>query len=484
VKKVLCWVFTAVFFVTLFSYKLTQVPAGITVDEAAFGYNGVLLSKTLHDENGRFMPIFVLSLNGQDWRQPVTQYFTALIFKILGPSLFNLRMTAVIFAVVSVFLIYILGRKILGNIGGIFTAVFFVTTPVIMIHSHLGLDNIAPVPFVIIWLLTLFLFEKSKRNYWLLLSAISLGIGYYSYKGMRVFVPTWVILTIFYLAADFLRKFSRKNFVAVIRPISFFVISTVPFFAIIPLLEHFYAGAVLGGQHPVYEGIYKFLYPYLSMFDPSFLFIKGDEFLFHTTGTHGMYLLASLPFFILGLTFTWKKSSFWKLIIASFFLGPLLFGLFGSIHRASRMLAEVPLYSLICAGGFLYLWQGRRKWILGILALVFAFNYFDFVKYYWGNYAKDTANIYYCFSCAESQYKTLKEESAKRSLMPYVDEIIAKREDATADFARAIYYLTPPKLWDGRMENFPKNGILMTDNDNLVNLKQIDHVGNLFYYVH
>ena len=33
-----------------FSFRLLEVPPGITVDEAAFGYNAALISKTLKDE--------------------------------------------------------------------------------------------------------------------------------------------------------------------------------------------------------------------------------------------------------------------------------------------------------------------------------------------------------------------------------------------------------------------------------------------------
>ena len=105
-KKIILLIAATVALLGFFSYKLIQVPSGITGDEAAFGYNAILLSRTLHDENGRKLPVFVLSLNGTDWRQPVTQYFITAYFKIFGPSLFNLRFTSVLIAVVSIWLIY------------------------------------------------------------------------------------------------------------------------------------------------------------------------------------------------------------------------------------------------------------------------------------------------------------------------------------------------------------------------------------------
>lgn len=157
VKKVIVFIVATITLLLFFSFKLTSVPAGITVDEGAFGYNAILLSKTLHDENGRFLPVFVLSIKGTDWRQPVTQYFDAVYFKAFGASVFNLRFTSVIVAVVSVFLIFYLARQLLGKFGAIVASLLLVTTPIFMIQSHLGLDNIYPIPFVIGWLMFFFI---------------------------------------------------------------------------------------------------------------------------------------------------------------------------------------------------------------------------------------------------------------------------------------------------------------------------------------
>ncbi len=481
-RRIIFYLLAAAVLLVFFSYRLVQVPAGITGDEAAFGYNGILLSQTLHDENGRFLPVFVLSLGG-DWRQPVTQYFTTVIFKIFGPSVFNLRMTSVITAVVSILLIYFLAKKLLGNIGGVVAAIFMATTPIFMIQSHLGLDNITPIPFVIGWLLGLYFYSKTKRKLWLTLSAVCLGIGFYSYKAMRIFVPAWFVLSTIYLAESFLRKRTKKEFISILKPILVFSVSIFPFFAVIPRLEFLYAGAVLNKEHLAFEGFYKFFYPYLSTFDPSFLFVKGDELLFHSTGRHGMYLLMSLPFFIPGLAYSWKKGSFWKLIIASFFLGPLLFGFMGEVHRASRLLAEIPLYALISGAGFLALWEKKQKLFPIILIAIFAVNYFDFLHYYLGQYAADTQVLFNCFSCKEEAYKILSNESQKRGLVPYIDNVISEKGDTVANFARTIYFLDPLSRWNGKKESFPKNGILMTDNDNVTFLTKITQYGSYYFYI-
>ena len=483
-KKIILFFIISSLLLFLFSYKITEVPRGITGDEAAFGYNGILLSRTLHDENGRKLPVFVLSLNGTDWRQPITQYFITLYFKIFGPSLFNLRFTSVLIAVLSIWLVYFLAKDLFeSNIGGIVASIFLATTPIFVMQSHLGLDNIYPIPFVICWLIGLYKYTKTKQKYWLIISAFGLGFGLYAYKAMRIFVPVWALLSLLFISDKFLMKRSLGNLKKVFKPILFFVISLLPFIIIIPILEFLYAGAVLNNELPIFPGIYNFIYPYLSNFDPSFLFVKGDDLLFHSTGMHGMYLLASLPFFIVGLLYSWKKSSFWKLIIISFFLGPILFGFLGSVHRASRLLAEIPLYLLICTFGFLTLWQKKAKLVILLLIGFFALNYFDFLHYYLWQYADATQNLFNCFSCSEEAYKLLKNEAIADNKIPYVDDVIAKREGEVQNFAREIYFDSPINRWFGAVNLLPKNAVLMTDNDSVPLLNKIGNVGNYYFYI-
>lgn len=165
-----------------FSYRILKTPPGLTVDEAAFGYNATLLSRTGHDENGKLLPFFVLSIEGKDYRQPVTQYYITAFFKIFGASVFNLRFSSVIITLVSAVLIYFLGKKFIGSLFGIFASIIFLTTPLIIIQSHMGLDNIMPIPFVILWLICIYFFEKNKNPKFLVLAGVSLGIGFYSYR--------------------------------------------------------------------------------------------------------------------------------------------------------------------------------------------------------------------------------------------------------------------------------------------------------------
>ena len=476
-------VFISSFF--FFSLRLLDVPKGLTIDEIAFGYNGVIISETFRDETSRFAPIFALSINGKDWRQPVMQYFIVGFFKFFGPNLYNLKLTSVVIASLSSVLIFILGKKLLGNLGAIMSVILFATTPIILIHSHLALDNIMTIPFTLLWLLTFYWYEKTKNPKFLIGAGITLGIGFYSYKGMRSFVPIWSLLTLIYIAQPLIDKKTASTLAKIKKPLTIFITSILPFYIVIPLLERKYAGAVLGQVNIGGVGIYGFFRSYLSSFDPSFLFITGDEILNHSTGRHGMFLLATLPFFILGLVQVFKKGGFWILIAVSFFTGPLLFGFPGSIHRASRLIALSPFFILIATLGFSKLYENLKKykWLLITLVMLFVINASDFLNYYWFSYADDTFPIFY-HSGIEPAYKALDEKSAEKNLTPLVDSTILKAEKTDEGyintFYRSIYFTSPPQSWT-EDEQLPESSILLTRNSELKGLKKVEDNLNGFY---
>lgn len=459
-----------IFSVVLFSYRLLEVPRGITTDEAAFGYNASLISQTLRDENGRFLPVFVLSMQGRDWRQPVAQYFDVLSFKLFGRSLFNLKLVSVFVASISAVMIYLLGSQLLGKKFGFLALIIFLTTPVIMIHSHLALDNIMPVPFILLWLFGILRFQEKKSLKFLILSGLSLGISFYAHKSMRSAVPIWTVLTLGYLMLN-LKKWTRVTLNSY-RPIILFIISIAPFFLITPILEYKYAGAVFGNQSLTETSLYDFFYFYISNFDPSFLFIKGDSILHHTTGKHGMFLLVSFPLFVYGIYKSFvTKNVFLIFLVYCFFIGPLFLGFIGSIHRASRLIFLVPLFSIISAYGFFELLKLKTYIIrtgLIILSLLFILNYADFVNYYWFKYADATYHIFYPPEQIDA-YKKLDEISKKENLKPFISNSLLDTKGDTGtieDFSRSVYFINP--------NSFNEKSILLGSSILLTNSAHID----------
>jgi len=462
-----------------FSYRLTKVPPGLTIDEAAFGYNAVLLGETGRDQNGRFLPFFVLSIEGRDWRQPVTQYFMAIFFKVFGANLFNLRFTSIVVMLVTLVLIIYLSRNLFGELGGILSAFLFLTVPLIMIQSHLGLDNIMPLPFVLVWMIGIYNYLKAREVKWLLIAGISLGIGFYTYKAMRAVVPVWCVLTALFLAVENMGK--RGGAIRALIPAAVFSVAVFPFFAIIPLLELKYAGAVFDRQGFNWSSVYDFLYPFFSSFDPSFLFISGDATAYHSTGKHGMFLLASLPLFLTGLFKTIKsKDRYLVFLIIAFFSAPLLFGFVNSVHRASRLMAVIPLYVLVSSAGGLALLQAKKRLLFGGILLLMLVNYGDFVNYYWYEYPKMTGQWF--SRPVNDSYLRFSQKSEELGLLPFISKDVYKSDGENAHFFEAAYFPEKIQVVD-REESLPAGGIIMTPRREVPGLEKID-LEIPFYYLH
>lgn len=469
--KIFLSIFCLSIFAVFFSFKILEVPRGLTVDEAAFGYNASLLSRTGYDENGRFLPFFVLSIEGKDWRQPVPQYYITAFFKMFGASVFNLRFSSVVITLLSTVLIYFLARKLVGDILAIITSIVFITTPLIMIQSHLALDNIMPIPWVILWLIFIYYFEKKKSLKYLIFAGMSLGISFYTYKGMRAIVPTLSLLTLCYITLLLVSKRSDIISSKYIKSVIAFTCGIAPFILIIPVLSKYYAGALFGGTRPEFSSWQEFFNPYISSFDLSFLYITGDALLYHSTGKHGMLLLATLPFFIFGAVRSTKREKFWWLILAAFILTPLLYGLIGSVHRASRLMTLIPFYSLITALGFFELYLLSKKNSLLKILIVFSvilasLNYYDFIKYYWFTYEKASDQYFGKMEVHES-YKTFSEEAQKLNLTPYISKNLLKADGESGKFYVSLYFPEGIKSIDDEQETPSSGSVLMTTKENI-----------------
>lgn len=374
----------------LFSFKITEVPPGINGDEAAIGYNAALVAKTGRDSSGRFLPLFVSTFDLTDWKQPVTFYSTVLAFKIFGTSYAMLRQVSVVLILISAVLIVLLSQELFGRKMAFISLAIFLTIPAILIQSHLALENIAPVPFTILWLWMLTKYQKIRQSRYLHLAGLFLGIELFTYPGLRIIFPVFFCLTlalIFYLE-------KKKNFKSLVKPWIQFAIIALIFPLIMWLVRNHYPGAILAYNRPHALPSYQiFFLSYVSSYDPSFLFITGDTTPYHSTGKQGVFLLATLPLFILGLgRIIRKKEIMLWFILAGFFSAPLLYGLAETVHRGSRLLVILPPYTIITTAGVLTLIKLKNKrWRIGLSALMLlliCLNYYDFARDYYFDYPR------------------------------------------------------------------------------------------------
>lgn len=430
-----------------FTYRITDVPPGINGDEASVGYNAILVAKNGYDSKGKFLPIFVSTSENSDWKQPITFYATVLAFKIFGPSYALFREVSVFFVLVSAILIFFLSQEILGSKAGLLSMIIFITIPAVLIQSHLNLENIAPVPFITLWLLMLRFYQKNLEQRYLYLAGIFLGISIFSYPGMRIIFPVFFLMTLYFLS--YLNR--NKNFMKKLTATLSFIIVALIFPILLLLTKNQYPGAVLSNNRPHgVQSYQEFLLPFISSFDPSFLFIQGDSTPYHSTGRQGVFLLATLPLFLLGIfSIARKKDQFLIFILLVFLFAPLLYGLPGSIHRGSRLLVLLPPFTIITSLGFMKLLGISKKStkyiVVTLVSLLIITNYADFVRDYWFDYPQrvesEFAKPYHIV------FEKAEQLSKAKNLTPYIQSDFRVQNRIAEDFFEQVYFPAKLKLW-------------------------------------
>src|SRR3972149_9132710 len=89
-------------------------PAGLNADEAALGYNAYSLGLTGRDEHGNLLPVNLESF--ADYKPALYAYLLVPVVKLFGLTEFAVRLPSALFGILSVFLIYVLGKLIFKNL--------------------------------------------------------------------------------------------------------------------------------------------------------------------------------------------------------------------------------------------------------------------------------------------------------------------------------------------------------------------------------
>lgn len=466
------WILLLLLIISWFflTYRILVVPPGINGDEAVIGLNASLVARTGVDARGRFLPLFTVDKDSLDWKQPVTFYSTVLAFRLFGHSYFTLRVVSVVFALLSGSIIFFLIKELLGIKQAMFGLIVFILTPIVVIQSHLGLENIAPVPFISLWLLMLIKYYKRQKNRYIVISALALGVSFYSYLGLRLIMPTLAVISLMYIYL-INRSFRSKK---ILFKLLIFIISLLPFLVLLILVKNSYPGAILAVNRPSNLSSYQeLILPYLSSFDPSFLFIKGDSTPYHSTGKHGMFLLATFPLFALGIYKLAQKNNFiTKFILLTFFVIPILYSLTASIHRASRLLVFLPFYIIFICFGLDFISGVKREfWRLVFIIVIFiliALNSVDFIYDYWYEYPKrvksEFARSYHLV------FKRAHQLAKEKGLQVFIQHDFRVHNSIAIDFFEEVYFPDKLKLWK-EGQSLPQNSLLIASDHDLSTIK-------------
>jgi hypothetical protein len=203
--------------------NLSNVPPGLHYDEAA---NGILSADIgLRGE----LPIFISSYTG---KEALFFYLAGIIMRLVGVSVFSLRLTAAFVGMLTVAATYWLGREMLADRRlAILAAALLAVSFWHVLFSRLGFRAITQPLLQALTVAALFRGLRRQDNRWLAVGGLFLGLTAYTYLAARLF-PILLLIALIPLI------FSPATFRLRWRQLALF--AGVAIIILLPLLGYFF----------------------------------------------------------------------------------------------------------------------------------------------------------------------------------------------------------------------------------------------------
>jgi 4-amino-4-deoxy-L-arabinose transferase-like glycosyltransferase len=398
-------------------WNLGQNPPSLTWDEAAWGYNAYSLGIDGRDEFGRFLPLNYLESFG-DFKPPMYAYLDIIPIRIFGLTEFAVRFPSAFFGVLAVLITYFLVKRIFWNAKfkesyALFSALFLAISPWHIMLSRAAFEaNVAS--FFIIFGVFAFLESISNKKWFLILSAVSFALSFYTFNTARVVSPILVIL----LVALFAKNLWKMKGIAILSGIIGFLIflptlgflltpqaslrfKEVNIFSDTTVIQasnqeiindnNVWWSKIIHNRRYLYA--LDYLKHYFDNLGPGFLFITGDGNPKFSTQIVGQMYIWDIVFFVSGFVLiVRKKEGNWLLVPLWLLIGIIPAAFARETPHALRIESALPMFQIIAAYGFVQLVSKiskYRKLIVYCLLLVLSVNFIYFYHDYSNNYKYD-----------------------------------------------------------------------------------------------
>jgi 4-amino-4-deoxy-L-arabinose transferase-like glycosyltransferase len=310
--------------------NLENWPIIFNQDEALNGYEAYSILKTGRDHRNNPWPIFFEGFSDKvDNRLPFYIYFSVPFVAIFGLNKFAIRLPAVILGVLTVLITYYLAKELFEKESiGLLSAFLLAISPWHIFLSRTGLEVIS-VPFFSV--LTIFFFIKGvkKKKVFLLLSAISLALLFYTYHIAKLFTPLLgITLLIFYW-----KEIGKNKFWLLISFLIFLIVS-FPFLFL-----------QISNWTKIQERFNQ-----ISIFNYSFwpiLFIRNFLTYFSLKSLLKFYPIFTILFFLISIIFFLEKEL--KLILILLLVSLIPTSLTLPNPHSNRAVSTIPFVELIAA---------------------------------------------------------------------------------------------------------------------------------------
>ncbi|MDP1545143.1 MAG: glycosyltransferase family 39 protein [Anaerolineales bacterium] len=385
------------------AWDFGDMPPGLNPDEASIGVEAYYLYKFGVDRYGLSYPVHLISWgSGQN---ALYAYLLIPFVALKGINAFAVRLPMMLAGILSLPLIYIAGKRLLGEKFALLAMFFMAVSPWHIVNSRWAVEsNIMPFFFLAgFTALTL----ANTKNWWFLAASLCFALCLYAYGTAYVGVPVFLLLTI-----PLLLKLKRVNIKQVNVGAIAFILFAFPiglFLAINTLqLETLQLGAVTIPRLPV-EARYETMAavfgesPFQAlaanariMFDV--LWTQSDAFPWNFVEPFGYFYKITFPLVLVGfiLTLPFKfvnENHVERWLIAAWMIASILVGIVHPINLTRLNIIFTPILFSIA---IFILWLDKRiPHIIPVTVSVLMIGFIFFTQAYHGEeYRKRASGIF------------------------------------------------------------------------------------------
>ncbi len=373
-------------------------PPHLLHDEIKFALQAKSIADTGRDLNSRYLPVYFLEPGFPVGRDPICIYVTAAVLKVLPLSEVSIRLPSALVGAAGAGLTFILARLLFGRDRMAWLAAgLLALTPIYFIHSRLALSVIYPVPFTLLWLITLCLYFSRARLRYACACGVVLGLGVYSYLSAAIMMPLYLTAT----AIVLLGRRDRRGTGAAVTAFAIMMVPIALWQAIEPdryseilTAYRLYDPQQMSPAEKLREIVSG---PSLKLridtvwetFNPSRLFFTGESSLNISTRQVGSYLLPVAVFLGLGVQRLLRapRTTLGTLVLFGLVSAPLPAVIMADVE-IRRWLVAIPFVTIVTAFGVESLLGGglRAQVACVVLLLLMPLQFLAFGRDYFGPY--------------------------------------------------------------------------------------------------
>jgi 4-amino-4-deoxy-L-arabinose transferase-like glycosyltransferase len=304
-----------------------KAPPGLNQDEAVNAWNAYCLLKTGQDQAGVRWPVFYMRGIGGNW-SPLYIYLLIPFEMIGGLSITTNRLPSVVFGIVTIAVIYYVGKRLFNEKVGLLAALLLTVNPwhfqqcrwghEVSITALLGLAPLA----LMLWSNIIPTNNRTPRPFAAALAGIVTGICCYGYQSVRVFVPVFLFLSVLLNLPSLRQNLKKPKYL--LASVAFGIAFAALF---VPLAwqyifhpeginRHFYFQEPRFGTVGLYESIKFIFIRYILHFHFNFLFAPADYLSPPDGGLLQWYMLPLLLAGVITLTARFKTSISVRIVLA------------------------------------------------------------------------------------------------------------------------------------------------------------------------